>query len=128
MESPTGGFRPHSGAERRKWYRLPITIPFFIHRGNSTDGEILGFAAALNLSASGVLLATKRYLEPSAPISLEVAGLAYKAQLPHSVSVLEATVTRCIPERHYFLLGLRFVKPLIAASSESEDDSSAANL
>jgi hypothetical protein len=94
----------------------------------STGEEFLELATALNVSGGGVLVATKRYLEPGTQISLEVpTALANKAQLPHSVSLLQATVLHCIPERHYYLLRLQFEKPLIAASSESEDDSSPAS-
>ena len=99
-------------------------------RGRKMTGEeFLEFTTALNVSAGGALLATKRYLEPNTQISLEVpTSLVNKAQLPHSASVLNATVLRCIPQRHYFLLGLQFEKPLIAASSESANGLPAANL
>ena len=93
----------------------------------STGEEFLELATALNVSGGGVLVATKRYLEPSTQVSLEVpTALVNKAHLPHSVSLLQATVLHCTPERHYYLLRLQFDKPLIAASSESEDDSSPA--
>ncbi len=98
-------------------------------RGRKATGEeFLEFTTALNVSAGGVLLAAKRYLEPNTHITLEVPiALINKAQLQHSASVLNATVLRCTPERHYYLLGLQFEKPLIVASSGSENASSAAN-
>jgi PilZ domain len=106
-------------AERRDWERLPISIPFFV-RGKKTSGEeFLEFATALNLSAGGVLLATRKYLDPGTELSLEVpVALVNKAQLPRSVSLLYATVLRCTPDRQYFLLGLRFDEPLISNSPE----------
>jgi hypothetical protein len=106
--------RTASVPERRGWDRLPISIPFFV-RGSKADGEeFLEFATALNLSASGLLLATRRYLEPSTQISLEIpVALLNKAQLPRPVSLLHATVLRCIPDRQYFLLGLQFEQPLL---------------
>ena len=119
--------RPVSLAERRDWDRLPLSIPFFMRGSKSTGEEFLEFATALNLSAGGVLLATQRYVEPNTHITLEVpTALASKAHLPHSVSRLEAMVLRCTPERQCFLLALQFDRPMIAGSSESEDDSSAA--
>lgn len=120
--------RPMSFVERRKWGRLPLSIPFFMLGKKPTGEEVLEFTTALNISAGGVLLATKRYLEPSTHITLEVpTALTSKAQLPHSVSLLHATVLRCTPERQYFLLGVQFEKPLIAASAESANGLSAAN-
>ena len=129
MDTPNDGHHPVSGAERRNWPRLPLTIPFFVRGSKSNGDEVLEFANALDISAGGVLLVTKRYLERGTQISLEVpTALVHKAHLPQSVSLLHATVLRCTPEREYFLVGLQFMKPLIAASVESENDSSAANM
>jgi hypothetical protein len=113
--------RSVSVAERRGWDRLPISIPFFV-RGKSSNGEeFLEFATALNLSAGGVLLATRRYLDPGTEITLEIpVALANKAQLPRSISLLRATVLRCTADRQYFLLGLKFQEPLLEQSSGLE--------
>ena len=110
--------RTVSVAERRGWERLPISIPFFV-RGNTASGEeFLEFATALNLSAGGVLLATRRYLDPGTEISLEVpVALVNKAQLPRSVSRLQAKVLRCTADRQYFLLGVKFEEPLLTNNS-----------
>jgi hypothetical protein len=107
-----------SVAERRGWERLPISIPFFV-RGNTASGEeFLEFATALNLSAGGVLLATRRFLDPGTEISLEVpVALVNKAQLPRSVSRLQAKVLRCTADRQYFLLGVKFEEPLLNHNS-----------
>jgi len=111
--------RTASVGERRDWDRLPISIPFFVRGKKATGEEFLEFATALNLSAGGVLLATRRFLEPGTQLSLEVpVALVNKAQLPRSVSLLHATVLRCTPDRQYFLIGLQFKEPLIAASVE----------
>ncbi len=113
--------RTVSVAERRGWDRLPISIPFFV-RGTSASGEeFLEFATALNLSAGGLLLATRRYLDPGTQISLEIpVALVNKAQLPRSVSLLHATVLRCTADRQYFLLGLQFQEPLLNHQSGLE--------
>jgi PilZ domain-containing protein len=128
MDTPNEGLRPVPLAERREWDRLPLSIPFFVRGSKSSGEKVLEFANALDISAGGALLATRHYFEPSTQISLEVPiALTNKAQLPHSVSTLDATVLRCTSERQHFLLGLQFAKPLIAGSSDSENDSSAAN-
>ncbi len=113
--------RTVSAAERRGWERLPISIPFFV-RGTSASGEeFLEFATALNLSAGGVLLATRRYIDPGTQISLEIpVALANKTQLPRSVSQLQATILRCTADRQYFLLGVQFREPLIAQQAGLE--------
>lgn len=113
--------RTASVAERRDWDRLPISVPFFV-RGRKPDGEeFLEFATALNLSAGGLLLATRRYLEPGTHISLEVpVALLNKTQPPRSISLLHATVLRCTPDRQYFLAGLQFEQPLLNQPPGSE--------
>lgn len=113
--------RTVSVAERRGWERLPISIPFFV-RGTSASGEeFLEFATALNLSAGGVLLAARRYMDPGTQLSLEIpVALANKAQLPRSISQLQATVLRCTADRQYFLLGLQFHEPLLTQQTGLE--------
>ena len=116
-------------ADRREWDRLPISIPFFVRGKRESGEEFLEFATALNLSAGGVLLATRRFLDPGTQITLEVpVALVNKAQLPRSTSLLHATVLRCIPDRQYFLLGLQFEEPLIGQSVVAHPTPDATNL
>jgi PilZ domain len=113
--------RTVSVAERRGWERLPISIPFFVRGTSASREEFLEFATALNLSAGGVLLATRRYIDPGTQISLEIpVALANKTQLPRSISQLQATVLRCTADRQYFLLGVQFQEPLIAQQAGPE--------
>lgn len=100
--------------ERRRWGRLPISVPFFI-RGEKDNGEeLLEFASALNLSAGGALLASRKPLDPGALVRLEIpVALVNKAQLPRSVFLLPAKLMRCTPDREYFLLGFEFESPLV---------------
>jgi PilZ domain len=113
--------RTVSVAERRGWERLPISIPFFVRGQSSSGEEFLEFATALNLSAGGVLLAARRYMDPGSEITLEIpVALANKAQLPRSVSLLQATVLRCTADRQYFLLGVQFKEPLLARQNGLE--------
>jgi hypothetical protein len=128
----TGAFRVRRAArlaDRREWDRLPISIPFFVRGKRESGEEFLEFATALNLSAGGVLLATRRFLDPGTQITLEVpVALVNKAQLPRSTSLLHATVLRCIPDRQYFLLGLQFEEPLIGQSVVAHPTPDATNL
>ena len=99
---------------RRKWDRLPISIPMFVRANKDSGEEFVEFATALNLSAGGALLACRKYLDPGTNVRLEIpVALANKAQLPRSVSVLHAQVLRCTPDRQYFLLALQFKTPLL---------------
>jgi hypothetical protein len=60
-------------------------------------------------------------MDPGTQLSLEIpVALANKAQLPRSVSMLQATVLRCTADRQYFLLGLQFREPLLAQQTGLE--------
>lgn len=118
---------PKTAAERRKFQRLPLSIPVFV-RGTDQEGkEFLEFATALNISAGGILLATRRSLPKSASLSLEipVAPVPDPSTQPQSIRSLKARLVRITHGDRCHLLGLRFAKPLAknaargkAASSE----------
>ena len=79
-------------AERRKHQRLPLSIPVFVRGVDENGKEFLEFATALNISAGGILLATRRSLPKSAGLSLEipVAPLPADAFSNQSVRSLKA--------------------------------------
>lgn len=118
-----GGLRMHSHSERRKWERLPLSVPFFMRGTKAAGEEFLEFSTALNLSGGGALLAARRYLDPGTNVRLEIpVALANKAQLPRSTSLLNAEVLRCTADRQYFLLGLQFDPPLVGAGARRGGD------
>jgi hypothetical protein len=98
--------------ERRRWDRLPISIPLFVRGVNSNGEEFLEFSTALNLSAGGVLLAMRSYLEAGMTISVEVPPSLHQPQLPRPSWRFHAKVLRSVRSRHYFLMGLEFETPL----------------
>jgi hypothetical protein len=101
--------------ERRRWERLPISVPFFMRANKDNGEELLEFATALNLSGGGALLASRKYLDPGTSVRLEIpVALTNKAQLPRTVSLLQAKLLRCTPDRQYFLLGFEFKPPLLS--------------
>jgi PilZ domain len=103
-----------TGSDRRKHQRLPLSIPVFV-RGVDQDGkEFLEFATALNISAGGILLATRRNLPKSSTLSLEipVAPMPTTTASPPSVRSLKARLVRVTHGDRCHLVGLRFSKPL----------------
>lgn len=110
----TGKQMSPTGSDRRKHQRLPLSIPVFV-RGVDQDGkEFLEFATALNISAGGILLATRRSLPKSSNLSLEipVAPLPPTNISPQSVRSLKAKLVRVTHGDRCHLVGLRFSKPL----------------
>jgi c-di-GMP-binding flagellar brake protein YcgR len=96
--------------ERRKFQRLPLSIPVFVRGTDETGKEFLEFATALNISAGGVLLATRRSIPKSASLALEipVAPLPADSLSAQSVRSLKAKLVRVTHGERYHLLGLKF--------------------
>ncbi len=116
-----------STVERRKWSRLPLAIPVFVRSRGGKGKEFLEFATALNVSAGGMLIAMRGLL-PSASIEIEIpsAPVAALALLPKASRSLRARALRTMPAGGYYLLGLKFSRPLLAAAG-SNGSSAASN-
>jgi PilZ domain len=104
-----------TGTERRKWARLPLAIPVFVRSRDRKGKEFLEFATALNVSAGGMLVAVRRVLPAIAQIRLEIpsAPVAALAMLPKTSRALRAKTLRTTPAEGYYLLGLKFARPLL---------------
>ena len=104
-----------AGTERRKWSRLPLAIPVFVRGRDAKGKEFLEFATALNVSAGGMLVAIRRVLPAIAQIRLEIpsAPVAALALLPKAARTLRAKALRSTPAEGYYLLGLKFARPLM---------------
>lgn len=100
--------------ERRKWTRLPLAIPVFVRSRDGKGKEFLEFATALNVSAGGMLVAIRRILPAVAQIRLEIpsAPVAALAPMPKAARTLSAKTLRTTPAEGYYLLGLKFSRPL----------------
>jgi hypothetical protein len=102
------------GAERRRWQRLPLAIPFFVRGADAQGKEFLEYAAALNISAGGALLACRRDLPRGIRISMEVpsAPSASSAALPYAIRTVKARIVRVGHLGGLSLWGLRFGRSL----------------
>lgn len=103
--------------ERRHWPRLPLAIPMFVRsreKAGEKNKEILEFASALNISASGALVATRRALPLFARVSLEIpsAPFANDIEFPKSCRILKARAMRVTHAEGYHLVGLKFAAKL----------------
>lgn len=101
--------------ERRKWSRLPLAIPVFVRSHDKNGKELLEFATALNISATGALLAVRRSLPLSSQVLLEIPSvpLASTTDLPKSCRNLRAKTMWISHAETYQLVGLRFSHPLL---------------
>jgi hypothetical protein len=107
-----------SGTERRKWTRLPLAIPVFVRSRDDDGKEFLEFATALNVSAGGMLVAVRNVKPFVDHLKLEIpsAPVAAIAMLPKSSRDLRAKALRTTPADGYYLLGLKFSRPLLRSN------------
>src|SRR5579863_9011519 len=104
--------RGSNGTERRKWTRLPLAIPVFVRSHDEEGKEFLEFATALNVSAGGMLVAIRRVLPALAQLRLEIPSAPIAAWAPRAARTLRAKTLRTTPAEGYYLLGLKFNRPL----------------
>jgi len=107
-------------SNRRRWQRLPLAVPVFARGVDERGNEFLEFTTALNISAGGALLASRRYLPRSSRVSLEIpsAPLPGLAVQLHFVRSLRARVVRVTHSDRFHLWGLQFSRPLLKRSDE----------
>lgn len=102
--------RKPARSDQRKWQRIPLAIPVFIRGADEEGKEFLEFATALNISAGGALVATRRQLPRCVRLSLEipVAPVPRAITLPKAVRRMRAKLVRVTQGDSYQLWGLKF--------------------
>lgn len=103
------------GKERRISQRLPLGVPIFARGLDDRGKEFLEFTTTLNVSASGALLAMRRYLAPDSTITLEIpaAPLPRLAAQPRVMRTVEAQVVRITRSEPSYLCALSFNRPIV---------------
>lgn len=106
---------PKTRIERRKWARLPLAIPVFVRSADGKGQSFLEFATALNVSAGGMLVAVRRTVPLTSQIELEIPSAPVSALtcLSRASRNLRAKALRTTSAEGYYLLGLKFSRPLL---------------
>src|SRR2546427_11634768 len=104
-----------SSVERRRWERLSLAIPVFVHWVDAQGREFLEFCTLLNESAGGALLAIRKPLRRWSRVSLEIpsAPISKNVKLRQTIRTLRARVIRITYVDGWNLCGLQFARPLI---------------
>ena len=104
--------------EKRKWHRLPLAIPVFLRSVGPDGKESLEFATGLNVSAGGILVATRRALplDMQALIEVPVAPFTLPAKAPKTTRKINAKIVRIVHGEDFHLIGMRFQRPLTATT------------
>jgi hypothetical protein len=103
--------QPRFGAERRRWPRLTVPVPMFIRGVDGQGKEYLDFGTAVNISAGGVLLASRRYLPNDDKVSLEIPPPPFPKEAARARSLKARVVHVRVSDRCH-LCSLAFSKPL----------------
>jgi c-di-GMP-binding flagellar brake protein YcgR len=92
-----------------------LAIPVFVRSRDKKGNEFLEFATALNVSAGGMLVALRRILPSRRHVQLEIpsAPVAAMALMPRVSRNLRAKALRNTPAEGFYLLGLKFSRPLL---------------
>jgi PilZ domain len=104
--------------EKRKWNRLPLALPVFLRSVDSDGKESLEFATGLNVSAGGILVATRRAfpLAMQALLEIPVAPFTLPAKAPKTTRKLQAKIVRIVHGDDFHLIGMRFHRALTATT------------
>lgn len=94
----------------RKWQRISLAFPVFIHGTNREGEHVLEFGTALNVSAGGVLVALKK-TPAGKDVMLEM-PVSPGFYADNSFRMIEGTIVRTQAGEQYTYIGLQFKTPL----------------
>ena len=99
-------------SERRRWTRVAIAVPMFIS-ATQDQKKYLEFGTAVNVSAGGVLLAARSYLQPSSRVVLEIpSGPLPDSAFLQTSHTITGQLVRVEADAHCYLLAVQFDEPL----------------
>lgn len=103
------------GTDKRRYQRLPLAIPIFLKGRDEGGKEFLELTMALNVSAGGALLVTRKLLPRASRLTLEMPTSPIQAFLcsPKSRRSLQGRVVRSTSRDFFNLCAVRFARPLI---------------
>ena len=108
---------------RRRWQRLPISIPMFVRWAEHGKREVIEFSAALNISAGGALLAMTRPPKVGAKVSLRIPLPLNLEDRSTSIHTLKAEVVRSVFDKELHLVAARFESSLLLPEDDTTQSS-----
>lgn len=108
--------------EKRVWGRIPLAIPVFVRGKDKNGREFLEFTCALDLSAGGILLASKHRLARRRQVSIEVPVPPMpklEAVQGPAGNIVNARTVRVAHANGVMLYGMKFARPFIKENGEA---------
>jgi hypothetical protein len=92
-----------------------LAVPLFLRGVDSHGDSFMDFTVALNISAGGALVATRRAIPPSSRLSLEIPSAPVPRLVvpPGSVRSLRGKIVRTITSEQFRFYAVQFNRPLI---------------
>jgi hypothetical protein len=94
----------------RRWQRIPLAFPVFVHSTDPEGRTVLEFGTAVNVSAGGMLVALKRV--PSEKDVLLEMPVPPGFTSDKSVRTIKSTIVRTVAGASHSYVGVQFKKPL----------------
>ena len=99
--------------ERRNWPRLPVPIPVFVRGTDDRGHDILEFSSILNISAGGILFASRKPVPERSRILLEIPVVLEGLEAVLRVQrKFQARVLRVSSTGKWYLCAAKFSQPL----------------
>jgi hypothetical protein len=106
--------------ERRRWPRLPLAIPVFVRGADEQGNEILEFATILNVSACGLLFASRKQVRRNSSVFLEIpVGISSMEGAGHAQRKFQARVLRIAHIDGWHWCAARFKSPFKIPSNRA---------
>ncbi|HWR13754.1 MAG TPA: PilZ domain-containing protein [Terriglobales bacterium] len=94
----------------RRWQRLPLAFPVFVHSTGLDGRPILEFGTAVNVSAGGILVALKKVPEEKHVLLEMPVPPGFPAE--NSFRTIESTIVRTVAGPQHTYVGMQFKSPL----------------
>ncbi len=96
----------------RRWQRIPLAFPVFVHGTDPEGRNTLEFGTAVNVSAGGALIALKRVPSDKEVMIEMPVPPGFYSDAPASFRMIESTIVRTQLGERYTYVGLQFRHPL----------------
>lgn len=94
----------------RRWERIALAFPVFVHGTDPSGKNLLEFGTALNVSAGGLLVALKN-VPSEKDVTIEIpAPPGFYPE--NSFTTIESTIVRTQAAEKHVYIGLQFKTPL----------------
>lgn len=109
--------------DRRKWDRIPLAVPFFIHGKDSEGQEFFHLTVASDIGGGGLFFASHRSLPRHANLTLQVPSAPWLKKLlgTRGNRTLKGRIVRVVPTETLNYYALQFTQPLITIRSVTSD-------